>query len=137
MRSILFYSRLYIPTPATTFGIAFRYLKQTCVWNFTDQAQDCIEEADGRFSFDALVITSWLVKDETEDAIPATNSERIKMMKRRAEGFAEPLKSIVMDIPDDLDFTTPLRLGDFPCLPWDNKNGRVTLAGDSCHAMTM
>lgn len=58
-------------------------------------------------------------------------------MKKRAQGYAEPLASIVMDIPDDLAFTTPLRLADFPCLDWDNRNGTVTLAGDSAHAMTM
>lgn len=58
-------------------------------------------------------------------------------MKKRANDYAEPLRSIVMDIPDDLDSTTPLRLSDFPCCPWDNRGGRVTLAGDSAHAMTM
>lgn len=59
------------------------------------------------------------------------------MMKKRACDYTEPLRSIVMDIPDDLDFTTPLRLSDFPCRYWDNRGGRVTLAGDSAHAMTM
>jgi 2-polyprenyl-6-methoxyphenol hydroxylase-like FAD-dependent oxidoreductase len=72
-----------------------------------------------------------------KDAIPKTHAERIAEMKRRAEGYAEPLKSIVMDIPDDLPLTTPLRLADFPCVPWDNRDGRITLAGDACHAMTM
>lgn len=42
-----------------------------------------------------------------------------------------------MDIPDELELTTPLRLADFPCEQWDNRDGRVTLAGDSAHAMTM
>lgn len=59
------------------------------------------------------------------------------MMKKRANDYAEPLRSIVLDIPDDLDITTPLRLADFPCRDWDNHGGRVTLAGDSAHAMTM
>jgi 2-polyprenyl-6-methoxyphenol hydroxylase-like FAD-dependent oxidoreductase len=77
------------------------------------------------------------MKDPVADAIPKTNSERIAMMKERAKDFAEPLRSIVMDIPDDMDYTTPLRLGDFPCRDWDNRNGRVTLAGDAAHAMTM
>lgn len=99
--------------------------------------QEVNEEPDGRINYDALVIISWIMKDPVKDAIPKTNPERIAMMKKRAAGFAEPLRSIVMDIPDDLDFTTPLRLGDFPCRDWDNKGGRVTLAGDSAHAMTM
>lgn len=61
-------------------------------------------------------------------------------MKRRAEGFAEPLRSIVMDISDDEPYTTPLRLGDYvPDVEQrcDNLGGRVTLAGDAAHAMTM
>ncbi|KUJ13695.1 FAD/NAD(P)-binding domain-containing protein [Mollisia scopiformis] len=99
--------------------------------------QECIDEPDGRKSFDALVIISWFIKDEVKDAIPATHAERIALMKQRAEGYAEPLRSIVIDIPDDLPFTTPLRLADFPSVPWDNRNGQVTLAGDSGHAMTM
>ncbi|KAI1767191.1 FAD/NAD(P)-binding domain-containing protein [Hypoxylon sp. FL1150] len=99
--------------------------------------QDCFEEPDGRYSFDALVLISWVVKDPTLDAIPDTNEGRIAMMKQRASSFAEPLRGIVMDIPDDLNLTTPLKLADFPCREWNNKNGRVTLAGDSAHAMTM
>lgn len=104
---------------------------------FTNTCQECIDESDGRRSYDALVIISWIVKDEVKDAIPSTHRARIADMKRRAKGFAEPLASIVMDIPDDLNYTTPLRLADFPCLSWDNRNGSVTLAGDSAHAMTM
>lgn len=77
------------------------------------------------------------MKDQLADAIPRTNPERIAMMKDRAEKFAEPLRSIVMDIPDDLDYTTPLRLSDFPCRDWDSRGGLVTLAGDAAHAMTM
>lgn len=84
-----------------------------------------------------MVIISWLVKDEKEDAIPISNADRIALMEKRAEGFAEPLRSIVTGIPDDLDLTTPLRLADFPCLSWENENSQVTLAGDSCHAMIM
>ncbi|KAH6649186.1 hypothetical protein BKA67DRAFT_521779 [Truncatella angustata] len=99
--------------------------------------QESFTEPDGRLSFDCLVIISWVVRDPVADAIPKTNPERIAMMKARAKEFAEPLRSIVMDIPDDTDHTTPLRLGDFPCRDWDNRNGRVTLAGDAAHAMTM
>ncbi|KAM0816018.1 putative FAD-binding domain-containing protein [Seiridium cardinale] len=99
--------------------------------------QECFTEPDGRLSFDCLVIISWIMKDPVSDAIPKTNPERIAKMKERAKEFAEPLRSIVMDIPDDMDYTTPLRLGDFPCRDWDNRNGQVTLAGDAAHAMTM
>lgn len=78
-----------------------------------------------------------MIKDEVTDAIPNSHIEQIAMVKQRAQGYAEPLRSIVMDIPDNLDFTTPLRLADFPTVQWDNRDGTVSLAGDSCHAMTM
>jgi 2-polyprenyl-6-methoxyphenol hydroxylase-like FAD-dependent oxidoreductase len=85
-------------------------------------------------------LISWIVKDEIKDAIPKTNDERIKDMKKRAAGFAEPLKSLVWDIPEDM-ITTPLRLADFPIGEWSdklrNEEGRVTLTGDAAHAMTM
>ncbi|KAI1463491.1 FAD/NAD(P)-binding domain-containing protein [Daldinia caldariorum] len=98
---------------------------------------DCFEEPDGQRSFDAQVIISWIVRDSLSDAIPDTHEERIKLMKKRANDFAEPLRSIVMDIPDDLSPTTAFKLADYPPRKWDNRKGRVTLAGDSAHAMTM
>lgn len=104
---------------------------------FSVIVKECFTEPDGRLSFNALVIISWIAKDPVSDVIPKTNRERIAVMKKRASDFAEPLRSIVMDIPDDLDSTNPLRLSDFPCRHWDNRGGRVTLAGDSAHAMTM
>ncbi|KAL4898682.1 hypothetical protein BDV59DRAFT_197562 [Aspergillus ambiguus] len=102
--------------------------------------QECIPEPNGETSYKALVIISWLIHDEAKDAIPPTSRERIQLMKERAEGFAEPLRSIVMDIPDEEALTTPLRLGDYvPDIDrkWDNLRGKVTLAGDAAHAMTM
>ncbi|KAI1396618.1 FAD/NAD(P)-binding domain-containing protein [Hypoxylon fuscum] len=98
---------------------------------------DRFEEPDDQYSFNAQVIISWIAKDPISDAIPETNRGRIEMMKQRASSYAEPFRSVVMDIPNDLDITTPLRLADFPCREWDNQGGRVTLAGDSAHAMTM
>jgi gentisate 1,2-dioxygenase len=102
--------------------------------------QECIPKSTGETSYKALVIISWLVHDETKDAIPPTSRERIQLMKARAEGFAEPLRSIVMDIPDDELDATPLRLSDYvPDVEnrWDSLGGKVTLAGDAAHAMTM
>lgn len=95
------------------------------------------KDPDGRNSYDALCILSWLVENPEKDAIPTSNVDRIAMMKQRADAFAEPFRSIFADIPDDLDITTPIRLADFPCIAWNNSDGRITLAGDSAHAMTM
>lgn len=78
-----------------------------------------------------------MVNDPEKDTIPRDPLERIAELKRRAKGFAEPLLSMIMDVPDDNTTATGLRLADFPTLPWDNQHGTVTLAGDSAHSMTM
>lgn len=98
--------------------------------------QEVYEEADGRKSWDALVLVSWPVKDAETDAIPPTNRLRIAMMKERAEEFAGPLKRLVHGIPDDSEQVTPLTLGDFSTLDWESHD-KVTLVGDAAHAMTM
>ncbi|OTB09713.1 hypothetical protein K445DRAFT_71787 [Daldinia sp. EC12] len=98
---------------------------------------DWFAEPDGQRSFDVQVIISWIVRNSVSDAIPETHEERIKLMKERANDYAEPLRSIVMDIPDDLTSTTAFKLADYPPRKWNNRNGRVTLAGDSAHTMTM
>lgn len=56
-------------------------------------------------------------------------------LKKKAATFADPFKSAFLWIPDDtklfanyLSYWTPI--------PWDNKDGRVILAGDAAHPMT-
>ncbi|APA14382.1 hypothetical protein SS1G_11784 [Sclerotinia sclerotiorum 1980 UF-70] len=98
--------------------------------------QGIIPNPDGSKSYMGLVVISWLIKDEIADAMPKTDRERVAYVKKRAEGYAEPLRSIVQDIPEDIT-TTPLRLSDWPCMEWDNWGGKVTLVGDAAHAMTM
>lgn len=62
-------------------------------------------------------------------------------MKRLAAGWVEPFRSIVLDIPFNAvakvialeDWPPPIRKEDM----WDNRDGKVTLAGDAAHAMVM
>jgi 2-polyprenyl-6-methoxyphenol hydroxylase-like FAD-dependent oxidoreductase len=96
-----------------------------------------VKDSDGRDSYDAVVGVSWMVNDLENDAVPRDPVKRIAEMKRRAQGFAEPLLGMIMDIPDESLTSTGLRLADFPAIPWDSCNGLVTMAGDSAHAMTM
>jgi len=77
-----------------------------------------------------------MINDHQKDAMPQTSAERVAEMKRRAQGFAEPMFSMINDIPDD-NVATGIRLADFLPSPWDNADGLVTLAGDAAHAMTM
>ena len=78
---------------------------------------------------------SWPVRGP-EDEPAATDRERVANMKRRAEPFAPVLREAINTIPDDAT-CLEIKLADWPCLEWDNKEGKVTLVGDGAHAMTM
>ncbi|KAF8253083.1 FAD/NAD(P)-binding domain-containing protein [Wilcoxina mikolae CBS 423.85] len=71
-----------------------------------------------------------------DDDIPANNSERIALLKRRVAGFAPPLRDAIWSVSDDKR-VTELGLADWPLCSWENLGGRVTLVGDAAHAMTM
>lgn len=82
-------------------------------------------------------VVSWAFRDRTgRDDVPPTDLERLAGMKRRASNFAEPFRTAILSVPYDT-LVTEIKLGDWPCLEWDNSGGRVTLAGDAAHAMTM
>lgn len=89
----------------------------------------------GQESYKIQIIESWVVKTP-EDEVPPTDAERIAMMKRRANEFHPSLRDIVQSLPEDSPILE-IALQDWPCQPWDNRGGRVTLAGDAAHAMTM
>ncbi|KAB5518017.1 hypothetical protein GE09DRAFT_1012191 [Coniochaeta sp. 2T2.1] len=94
-------------------------------------------EPDGRESLEAFVAISWLSEGgKAEARLPTDHTGRVKLMKERAQAFAEPLRSIITDIPDDLQTTARIHVADYPCHPWANR-GVATLAGDAAHAMTM
>ncbi|PNY29230.1 Tetracycline resistance protein from transposon [Tolypocladium capitatum] len=82
------------------------------------------------------VITSWLVKDASADEVPPTDVACVAEMKRRAAEFNPVLRNVVNSIPPSAAILT-IAPQDWPCQPWDNRGGRVTLVGDAAHAMTM
>ena len=94
-------------------------------------------------TFECQIMIGWpyrkgfLGRDEPLDA-PSENSEKLALMKRIAQGWAEPFQECVMEIPEDTSVQS-VKLEDFiPRLNmWDNMHGRVTMAGDAAHAMTM
>lgn len=83
----------------------------------------------------AQICMSWQVRGP-EDGVAATDAARLANMKRRAQGFVPFLREAVERIPDGTP-VTEIKLADWECLSWDNHTGRVTLAGDAAHAMTM
>ncbi|GES58667.1 monooxygenase [Aspergillus terreus] len=85
--------------------------------------------------FRAQICMSWPVRSPA-DEVADSDAARLANMKRRAEGFVPFLYEAVQRIPDGTP-VTEIRLADWECLDWDNCVGRVTLAGDAAHAMTM
>ncbi|KAJ5768749.1 hypothetical protein N7520_003308 [Penicillium odoratum] len=85
--------------------------------------------------FRCQICMSWPVKSP-DDEVAATDEARLENMKRRAQGFAPFLKGAVDRIPTGT-MVTEIKLADWECLDWNNHGGRVTLAGDAAHAMTM
>ncbi|TPX13007.1 uncharacterized protein E0L32_006652 [Thyridium curvatum] len=81
------------------------------------------------------ILISWPVKSP-DDEVKANDAERLANMKTRAADFHPILRDTVYLIPDGTEVIEVV-LQDWPCLPWDNHNGKVTLAGDAAHAMTM
>ncbi|KAI4212454.1 MAG: hypothetical protein LQ351_004887 [Letrouitia transgressa] len=94
-------------------------------------------------SYECQIIISYPFKSGflgSQEAIeiPEKGVERVRLMKKIAEGWCEPFRSSVMRIPDGTEVTT-INLEDW--VPkkglWDNLGGKVTMLGDAAHAMTM
>ncbi|OQE16092.1 hypothetical protein PENSTE_c025G05495 [Penicillium steckii] len=83
----------------------------------------------------AQICMSWS-ENTPEDRVADTDEARLENMKRRAEGFVPFLQQAVDRIPAGTP-VTEIKLADWECLEWENHDGRVTLAGDAAHAMTM
>jgi 2-polyprenyl-6-methoxyphenol hydroxylase-like FAD-dependent oxidoreductase len=83
----------------------------------------------------AQICMSWPEKGP-EDKVASTDEARLTNMRKRAQGFVPFLQEAVDRIPVGTP-VTEIKLADWACLPWDNQGGRVTLAGDAAHAMTM
>jgi len=64
-----------------------------------------------------------------------TSENRLKVLKDLSRDHAEPRKSAMAWIPKG-HFVPRDRLAIWSPIPWDNHNGRVTLAGDAAHSMT-
>ncbi|KAK0755976.1 hypothetical protein N5P37_011529 [Trichoderma harzianum] len=64
-----------------------------------------------------------------------SNSERVRLLKTLADDMTEPRRTILKHLPDDQVVPyDPIRY--WVPTPWDNHDGRVTLAGDASHAIS-
>jgi 2-polyprenyl-6-methoxyphenol hydroxylase-like FAD-dependent oxidoreductase len=75
------------------------------------------------------ILTTWPIrsKEDEEDS-----ENRLERLRNHMDGWADPYKSVVEWLPDDLEITKNQLKIWHPRL-WDNYGGRVTLAGDAAH----
>ncbi|KFY16415.1 hypothetical protein V492_01353 [Pseudogymnoascus sp. VKM F-4246] len=62
------------------------------------------------------------------------NVKSLADLKKKAENFAEPFRSANLWVPDDTPINESMISYWIP-IPWDDHNGRITLAGDAAHPM--
>jgi hypothetical protein len=78
---------------------------------------------------------SWA--DEKEIAVPTDNADRIALMKRLTDNWAEPFRSLVQKLPEDTEARS-IRIEDWIFSPSRSHiHPRAVLMGDSAHTMTM
>ncbi|KAL7905580.1 hypothetical protein GGI35DRAFT_483308 [Trichoderma velutinum] len=63
-----------------------------------------------------------------------SNAERVSILKSLADDLSEPRRSALKWLPDDLEIPDD-SIKMWSPVPWDNHDGRVTLAGDAAHAI--
>lgn len=92
--------------------------------------QNVLNEDDPR-TWTFLVGASWPGKAEQYP----DNETRLAALRKATEDFCEPYRSATLWIPEG---TRVSNNGThyWVTIPWDNHDGRVTLAGDAAHPMT-
>jgi 2-polyprenyl-6-methoxyphenol hydroxylase-like FAD-dependent oxidoreductase len=78
-----------------------------------------------------LILTQWGSSSQ-----PAENVDRVKRMRDLGTRFCEPFRSAYEWVSDDV-YIYPDQFSSWNnSAPWDNRDGKVTLAGDAAHPMT-
>jgi len=72
--------------------------------------------------------TTWKRK---EDEAPPS----LEFLKEKAQTYGEPFRSANLWVPEGTQLVVN-NLSYWIPVPWDNRNGRITLAGDAAHPMT-
>ncbi len=75
-------------------------------------------------------MTSW--RQDEGDANAAVG---LADVKKRCQDFAEPFRSANLWVPDGTAVHAN-RVSFWETVAWDNRDGRVSLAGDAAHPMT-
>lgn len=96
---------------------------------------DCTAKDPADWIF--MILLTWHFS-ETDDHATLARDDNLLLNKVRtlAEPLASPFKAMVRSIPRDTKTWYNSRMTYWPTRPWDNRDGRVTLAGDAAHALT-
>ncbi|KAH0841951.1 monooxygenase [Fonsecaea pedrosoi] len=82
------------------------------------------------------ILATW-AKENKSAPDASTDTNMVDELKKRMDDWADPFKSAVEWIPNGTQAkVVPLRIWGPPDSGWDNRGGRVTLAGDAAHSMT-
>jgi hypothetical protein len=87
------------------------------------------------------MVVSWPIRDgffnQTSPLLfPDTNQGQVELIKRFADTWAEPFRSLAHSIPGDTEVKC-LELSDWPPPKGLRTTGHVALVGDAMHAMAM
>jgi hypothetical protein len=121
----------------------FSLVVSFCEDRIDDRSSDKLTVLDTPNNFDesskdryhAQIIVSWA--DSKGIPVPKDNAERIALMKKLTDNWAEPFRSLVEKLPEDAEARS-IRIEDWmftPSHPHDHP--RAVLMGDSAHTMTM
>ncbi|KAK3296637.1 uncharacterized protein B0H64DRAFT_415985 [Chaetomium fimeti] len=96
---------------------------------------DCTAEAPEDWTFMLLITWNY---DETEDHVRLANDRVFLLEKVEAltKSLVYPFNAMVQDVPPETRSWYSSQMTYWPTRPWDNRGGRVTVAGDAAHAMT-
>ncbi|KIX92475.1 uncharacterized protein Z520_11795 [Fonsecaea multimorphosa CBS 102226] len=83
------------------------------------------------------ILATWAQDNKSAPDASSADINMVAELKQRMDDWADPFKSAVEWIPDHVQAkAVPLRIWGPPDSGWDNRRGRVTLAGDAAHSMT-
>lgn len=84
-----------------------------------------------------MFVVSWPAESDADHAaLTADNDLLLDSIYARAEPLARPFRDMLRAIPRGTKAWYTPRMSYWPTRPWDNRGGRVTLAGDAAHSMT-
>lgn len=100
----------------------------------TTAVHDCDSEDPADWTF--LIIVTWKPEEGADQpGLGEDDDLLLARVLRRSEHLAYPFGDMLRAIPRGTKCWYG-RMSYWPTKPWDNRGGRVTLAGDAAHAMT-